>query len=71
MDFGYERKQVNKQMWNYVCNSCGATLDPGEKCTCNEDRDERIRLMRQFISQSERIRPSALQRTRKERQIIF
>nr|DAT39254.1 MAG TPA: RUBRERYTHRIN TRANSPORT, IRON, FERROXIDASE.1A [Bacteriophage sp.]DAY56245.1 MAG TPA: RUBRERYTHRIN TRANSPORT, IRON, FERROXIDASE.1A [Caudoviricetes sp.] len=30
-------------MWNYVCNSCGATLDPGEKCTCNEDRDERIR----------------------------
>lgn len=35
-------------MWNYVCNSCGATLDPGEKCTCNEDRYERIRKYKQI-----------------------
>ena len=26
-------------MWDYKCDNCGATLDPGEQCDCDE-RDE-------------------------------
>lgn len=33
-------------MWNYKCLHCGARLDPGEKCDC---QDERQRYLRQFI----------------------
>ena len=32
-------------MWNYECAICGANLDPGEKCDC---QDERARYLRQF-----------------------
>ncbi len=32
-------------MWNYKCLHCGARLDPGEKCDC---QDERQRYLRQF-----------------------
>ena len=32
-------------MWNYECPICGANLDPGEKCDC---QDERRRYLRQF-----------------------
>ena len=32
-------------MWNYECPICGANLDPGEKCDC---QDERQRYLRQF-----------------------
>lgn len=32
-------------MWNYECSICGANLDPGEKCDC---QDERQRYLRQF-----------------------
>ena len=32
-------------MWTYECPICGANLDPGEKCDC---QDERQRYLRQF-----------------------
>ena len=32
-------------MWKYKCLHCGARLDPGEKCDC---QDERQRYLRQF-----------------------
>lgn len=27
-------------MYEYVCRSCGASLDPGEKCDCMEQERE-------------------------------
>ncbi len=30
-------------MWNYECSYCGALLDPGEKCDCQDKEEERRR----------------------------
>ena len=27
-------------MWEYVCPECGSSLDPGEKCECEEEDPE-------------------------------
>lgn len=26
-------------MYGYTCPDCGANLDPGEKCTCKEEKE--------------------------------
>ena len=28
-------------MWNYECENCGATLDPGELCDCAANTEEK------------------------------
>ena len=30
-------------MWNYECSYCGAPLDPGENCYCQDKEEERRR----------------------------
>lgn len=30
-------------MHRYICNICGAYLDPGERCDCKSEREERKR----------------------------
>ena len=38
-------------MHKYVCQSCGANLDPGEKCDCTEKRKEAQILRKQLFVQ--------------------
>lgn len=38
-------------MYKYVCRSCGANLDPGEKCDCMEKRKETENLRKQLFIQ--------------------
>ena len=33
-------------MWNYKCLHCGARLDPGEKCDCQDERQRYLSLFR-------------------------
>lgn len=41
-------------MKNYICDLCGAHLDPGEHCTCEEEKEENIkRLMGFFFMQED------------------
>ena len=39
-------------MYYYVCKSCGAHLDPGERCDCEEERrrerEEADRIVKMF-----------------------
>lgn len=28
-------------MYGYICPDCGCHLDPGERCDCREEREER------------------------------
>ena len=36
-------------MWNYKCLHCGARLDPGEKCDCQDKKKKREELIRSFL----------------------
>ena len=38
-------------MHKYVCQSCGANLDLGEKCDCTEKRKEAENLRKQLFVQ--------------------
>lgn len=42
-----------------VCPLCGANLDPGEKCDCEDERDS----MRTFYMESTRVEPMTGQTT--------
>lgn len=30
-------------MYGYICPNCGDHLDPGEKCDCKKEREEKMR----------------------------
>lgn len=34
-----------------VCEECGANLDPGEKCTCREEREQRDRKLQELYKE--------------------
>ena len=38
-------------MYKYVCRSCGANLDPGEKCDCISKRKETEEQYEQLLKQ--------------------
>ena len=36
-------------MYNYICDTCGAYLDPGERCTCNETHERNLRMVEELL----------------------
>jgi len=37
-------------MKNYICDLCGAYLDPGEHCTCEEEKEEKIKRLMEMLA---------------------
>lgn len=40
-------------MRSYRCEHCGAFLDPGERCDCEEEREAREKEIENFLDYSE------------------
>lgn len=38
-------------MHNYICDTCGAYLDPGERCTCNETHEKNLRMVDELLTE--------------------
>lgn len=36
-------------MHNYICDTCGAYLDPGERCTCHETHEKNLRMVDELL----------------------
>ena len=36
-------------MHNYICDTCGAHLDPGERCTCHETHEKNLRMVEELL----------------------
>ena len=40
-------------MMNYICEHCGAYLDPGEKCDCMDEKKKNIERIMEFLIPSD------------------
>ena len=40
-------------MYNYRCDSCGAYLDPGERCTCSGTHEKNLRMVEELLSEEQ------------------
>ena len=40
-------------MMNYICEHCGAYLDPGEKCDCMDEKKQMIEKIMGFLIPSD------------------
>ena len=38
-------------MHNYICDSCGAYLDPGERCTCRDTHERNLQMVDELLSE--------------------
>ena len=38
-----------------ICPDCGANLDPGERCTCRQEHERRIKIMRKQDQRMQRV----------------
>lgn len=38
-----------------ICSNCGCNLDPGERCDCEKEKEEKQELSRQYFNQHLRI----------------
>lgn len=40
-------------MYNYICDNCGAYLDPGERCTCQETHDRNLAMVDELLTEGQ------------------
>ena len=40
-------------MHNYICDSCGAYLDPGERCTCRDTHERNLQMVDELLSEDQ------------------
>lgn len=36
-------------MYNYICDICGAYLDPGERCSCHDTHEKNLRMVDELL----------------------
>ena len=36
-------------MYKYICDTCGAHLDPGERCTCHDTHEKNLRMVDELL----------------------
>ena len=36
-------------MYNHICDTCGAYLDPGERCTCHDTHEKNLRMVDELL----------------------
>ena len=44
-------------MYYSVCRICGSNLDPGERCTCQEEKKKNERAIREQVRQIQKTNP--------------
>lgn len=40
-------------MYNYRCDSCGAYLDPGERCTCSGTHEKNLQMVDELLTEDQ------------------
>ena len=40
-------------MHNYICDSCGAYLDPGERCTCRDTHERNLQMVDELLTENQ------------------
>ena len=40
-------------MHNYICDRCGAYLDPGERCTCRDTHELNLRMVDELLTEDQ------------------
>lgn len=40
-------------MYNYRCDNCGAYLDPGERCTCQETHERNLAMVDELLTEDQ------------------
>ena len=40
-------------MYNYRCDNCGAYLDPGERCTCQETHERNLVMVDELLTEDQ------------------
>ena len=40
-------------MHNYICDNCGAYLDPGERCTCHNVHEKNLQMVDELLAEDE------------------
>ena len=40
-------------MYNYICDNCGAYLDPGERCTCRDAHERNLRMVDELLTEDQ------------------
>lgn len=40
-------------MHNYICDSCGAHLDPGERCTCRDTHESKLAMVDELLTEDQ------------------
>ena len=40
-------------MHNYICDRCGAYLDPGERCTCHDTHERNLAIVDEFLTEDQ------------------
>lgn len=38
-------------MYNYRCDSCGAYLDPGERCSCHSTHEKNLKMVDEMLTE--------------------
>ena len=38
-------------MYNYICDTCGAHLDPGERCTCQDTHERNLAMVGELLTE--------------------
>lgn len=40
-------------MYNYICDICGAYLDPGERCTCHSTHEKNLQMVDELLTEDQ------------------
>ena len=40
-------------MHNYICDNCGAYLDPGERCTCRDTHERNLQMVDELLTEDQ------------------
>lgn len=40
-------------MYNYRCDNCGAYLDPGERCTCQDTHERNLAMVDELLTEDQ------------------
>ena len=40
-------------MYNYICDNCGAYLDPGERCTCHDTHEKNLQMVDELLTEDQ------------------
>ena len=40
-------------MHNYICDNCGAYLDPGEHCTCRDAHERNLAMVDELLAEDQ------------------